>query len=355
MTYGMQSGSSSDEGDSADSASLRNSPGISPDELLPPVEPPNPAFILQLFVVPGVIVVIIVAVWLAFNWLAQMGSDPLEYVRAIERNNQGRWQAAVNLANALNNERGPQYQELRQNREVVARLAEILQNEIRDGRPDDENSITFRYYLCKTLGAFAVPEALPALIEASQTARDPKENEVRRGALEAIALLAENVRKADAAKPLEGSELDAALREAAGDEDPLVRSSAAFAMGVVASEPSLKKLRGMLGDGYPDVRFNAATGLARHGDAAAAEVLIEMLDPEAAEGVKVEKEAPSRDFKRGLIQVNGLRAIEQLLQNNPQVDGKQFVTAIETLRESKLPQQIDVEALNALRIAKERN
>jgi HEAT repeat protein len=353
MTYGMQSESSSDEGDLADSASLRNSPGISPDELLPPVEPPNPAFILQLFVVPGVIVLIIVAVWLAFNWLAQMGSDPLEYVRAIERNNQGRWQAAVNLANALNNERGPQYQELRQNREVVARLAEILENEIREGRPDDENSITFKYYLCKTLGAFAVPEALPALIEASRTARDPKENEVRRGALEAIALLAENVRKADA-EPLGGSELENALREAAGDDDPLVRSSAAYAMGVVASEPTLKKLRGMLGDGYPDVRFNAATGLARHGDAAAAEVLIEMLDPEAAEGVKVEKEAPSRDFKRGLIQVNGLRAIEQLLKANPQIDGQQFVAPIETLRQSKLPQQVDIEAVNVLRIAKER-
>ena len=40
-----------------------NSPpsrGLSPDEALPPVEPPNAGFILQLFIVPGVIVVVVV-------------------------------------------------------------------------------------------------------------------------------------------------------------------------------------------------------------------------------------------------------------------------------------------------------
>jgi hypothetical protein len=52
--------------------------------------------------------------------------------------------------------------------------------------------------------------------------------------------------------------------------------------------------------------------------------------------------------------VNGLRAIEQLLKANPQIDGQQFVAPIETLRQSNLPQQVDIEAVNVLRIAKER-
>ena len=71
------------------------------DESLPPVEPPSAGFILQLFIVPAVMVVIIVLVWLMFNWLAHMGSDPQDYVAALRRGNVARWQAAVNLANAM--------------------------------------------------------------------------------------------------------------------------------------------------------------------------------------------------------------------------------------------------------------
>src|SRR5271170_3079118 len=74
-----------------------------PGDMLPPVEPPSAGFILQLFVVPGIIVVIIVMVWLLFNWVARTGNDPEEYVRALKRENVNSWQAAVNLANALGN------------------------------------------------------------------------------------------------------------------------------------------------------------------------------------------------------------------------------------------------------------
>jgi hypothetical protein len=62
-----------------DSAS-RTPSTLSPNDALPPVEPPSAGFILQLFVIPGVIVTIIVLVWLLFNWLAQMGNDPQAYV-----------------------------------------------------------------------------------------------------------------------------------------------------------------------------------------------------------------------------------------------------------------------------------
>ena len=77
---------------------------VSPDDSLPPVEPPSAAFLVQLFLVPALIVGIIVFVWLAFHWLAQLGNDPEGYVRALKRPSEGRWQAALNLANDL---RGP--------------------------------------------------------------------------------------------------------------------------------------------------------------------------------------------------------------------------------------------------------
>jgi len=62
---------------------------------LPPVEPPGAGFIVQLFLVPGVIVVVVVVIWVLFNWLAQKGNDRDAFVRALSRNNEARWQAEL--------------------------------------------------------------------------------------------------------------------------------------------------------------------------------------------------------------------------------------------------------------------
>jgi HEAT repeat protein len=281
-----------------------------------------------------------------------MGNDPRAYVKAISRNNEGRWQAAVNLANALNNERGEGFEQLRRDRDTVKDLAAVLETELDDRRLEtqlDEKSITFRIFLCRALGSFEVPDGLPALLKAVHTNRDPRERDVRRSALEGIALLADNVRRADPAKPLESQELTATLLSAAGDSDPLVRSTAAFAMGVVGGDPLISRLQAMLDDANPDVRFNAATGLARHGDPKAAPVLVEMLDPEEKAGIEVEKEEQSRVFKQALIQFNGVRAVETLIGANPKLDRSQLVTAVEKLLASKPPKNVELEAQKLLR------
>jgi uncharacterized protein YjiS (DUF1127 family) len=325
---------------------------FSVEDALPQVEPPSAGFILKLFVIPGVIVTMIVLVWLLFNWLAQMGNDPANYVRAIRRNNEGRWQAAVNLANALNNERGEGFKQLRRDRQTVRELAAVLDEEIDDDRLEtqlDEKPVTFRMFLCRALGSFEVPEGLPALLKAVNTNRDPRERDVRRSALEGIALLADNVRNADPANPLESKELTATLLSAAGDSDPLVRSSAAYAIGIVGGDQLMARLRVLLEDANPDVRYNSATGLARHGDPRAADVLKDMLDPEATAGVEIEKEAQSRAFKQALIQFNGLRAIETLIRTNPAVDRDQFIPAVEKLLASKPPKNVELEARKVLR------
>src|SRR5882757_6684615 len=101
---------------------------ILPQNSLPPVEPPSAGFIVQLFVVPGVIVTIIVLVWLMFNWLAQQGNDPYSYVEALGHNNDARWQAASNLADALQMEKKDG--ELRNDPAIAKKLAAILDTEI---------------------------------------------------------------------------------------------------------------------------------------------------------------------------------------------------------------------------------
>ena len=55
------------------------------EEILPPVEQPSAGFIVQLFVIPGMIVLVIVMVWLGLSWLAHHGTHPEELVRQKRR------------------------------------------------------------------------------------------------------------------------------------------------------------------------------------------------------------------------------------------------------------------------------
>ena len=143
---------------------------LSPDDALPPVEPPSAGFILQLFVVPAVIVGIIVLVWLSFTWLAQMGSNPEKYIEGLSRNNEARWQSAAALADVLNNKSNVA---LKQDEKLAGRLADILDGELKTGSTD-EKLVALRVFLCRALGEFQVAEVVPVLVRASDR-RDPKE------------------------------------------------------------------------------------------------------------------------------------------------------------------------------------
>ena len=68
------------------------------------------------------------------------------------------------------------------------------------------------------------------------------------------------------------------LGEFLDSDDPGLRMSSAAALGAIDSPEILPLLRKALGDGDPDTRRNAAVSLARHGDPAGQEVLIDMLN-----------------------------------------------------------------------------
>ena len=326
---------------------------FSPDDALPPVEPPSAGFILQLFVVPGVIVVVVVIVWLMFNWLAHMGNDRDAYVRALNRNNDARWQAAFNLANALRVERASGKPDLMLDDQLAKKLADILDREI-DAGSMDEHPISLRIYLSRALGEFHVDDGLPVLIKAAATERDDRESDVRRAAIEGIALLADSFEAGDK-RFVENEPLQEALAEAARDADHRTRSAAAVAMGVIGGPAFVDKLHFALEDSHPDVRYNAAVRLARLGDAAAVDVLAEMLDQDETAGVEVEQQKDMRPFKRSLITVNALRATEELAGRNPTANLSTLEAAVDRLRDSDAPAEIRVEATSALRQLRKRD
>lgn len=322
------------------------SPGMLPDDALPPVEPPSAGFIVQLFVVPGVIVLVVVLIWLMFNWLAQKGSDRDALVRDLSRNNAARWQAAFTLAQDLKSERNVRNPRLTVDPELAKELGRILHEEIEAGSLD-ENPLTLRIFLSRALGEFRIPDPLPVLIEAATTVRDEKENDVRLAALEGIALLADGV-GADHEQFAKNSRLEEVLLDAASDPDPRTKSVAAVALGVIGTPAMIEKLVFMLGDANPDVRYNAAVRLAQQGNAASQPVLLEMLDPNETAGVDVEKEKQMQAFKRALITVNALRAAGQLAEKNQGADLSELQKSIETLKAGDVSQETRLEATAAL-------
>ena len=301
-------------------------------DTLPPVSPPSAGFLMQLFVVPMVIVIIIVMVCLMFNWLAHLGTNPHDLVDDLARLNPGSWQKALNIANMLCD---PRQEELRRDEKLAERLAKILDEQIEAGELDPE-PIKLREYLCSALGVFEIEEGQASLMRAASTQRDIKEIAVRMAAIEALA------RRADAVpsgreRMQSNSELmrivQAASEESGGPPEQRVlndqlRSRAAYAFGVIGGQQSLDRLAVMISDPYPPTRFNAATGLARNGDPRAIPQLREMLDPSS---LSMPDGVPVNDATRITVVSNALRASTQLANANPTADLSDLEASISEL------------------------
>jgi HEAT repeat protein len=228
-------------------------------------------------------------------------------------------------------------------------VGRLLDEEI-DKASQQENDLKLRVYLAKCLGEFTVPDAVDVLLKASTTQRHEDEVEVRWAAVCSLAVMADSCDNLTTAAP----EVVPTLIELSGDDETVVRSAAAFALGVVGDEESLSRLTFLLDDAYPDVRYNAATGLCRHGVASDDEVvhelfgvLSEMLDPDATAGITVEEDVEAtREAKRWMIVSNGLRAVQQFVAANPEVDVNPLAASLKRLEADDVKRVVRKAAAN---------
>lgn len=291
----------------------RASRQIRADDPLPPVEPPSAGFLVQLFVVPLTIVSCGLFVVWGFYWLAQMGNDPESYVRALRRNNEGRWQVALNFANDL---RGPGGAALKADPELAGDLAGILDDEIASGRTKGsggaaEQAKTLCGYLCRALGEFAVPEAAAPLMERAADGEDPQ---TARAAVEALAVLSANLSAAGRSFA-DPAAVAAAVLDASASDVETLRSSAAYTLGVLGGGPAVARLRELVEDAGDDVRYNAAIGLARQGDEAAWKTLEEMLALPDAVPAAGDQQGQAERYRRAMIVVNALKGVGLLVDS----------------------------------------
>jgi len=307
--------------------------------------------LVQLILLPLVIVTVMVLVVLFFGWLAHTGGTPRGYVDDLRDPDRASWHSAANLNNLLTD---PRHEQLRHDRVLAGELADLLKKHLRHGNMD-ENAVHLRALLCRALGEFCVVDGLPALIEAARLERDEAEIHVRLSALEAIAVLADNTgpsvvrENADVLPALAEAAQEGSAPQDAPRGRELLRERAAFALGVFGGEKARQMLAVMLSDRCPNVRYNAATGLARHGDERAVSVLTQMLAADNSlpdEGELGPKEV--RQGKRNVILLNALRATAQLAAQNPSADLTQLKSSVAQLVEAEVDRSIRLEAAHVL-------
>jgi hypothetical protein len=238
---------------SADPSTSPNTTPTAEPRGLPPVHPPSARFLLELFLVPGLIVAVIVLVWLFVIWLTGGGSHtPEHFLQKLDDTNpEVRWRGAADLAQEL-----PRNARLSNDADFALKLCERLQKALREDteaekRLRDKRSTLskedqaaerhkidkereYLVFLIGCLGRFTAPVGLPLLCQIAEqdTGLDPHPLALRRRqAVYALAQLGESQTRFDALTSVEKAVIINALSK--GEEDPKRRDWAKVAESIL--------------------------------------------------------------------------------------------------------------------------
>jgi HEAT repeat protein len=225
---------------------------VPPEEELPVEEEAGSGALrsfLGLFVVPLLVVLLCVAIFIGFGWIAYDRQSTRDYLNDLESTwKPRRVQAAYELSKILVSDPSA----LEKEEGAKAQVRRLFQE------ADDPE---MKRYLALVLGRTGDREALPLLVGAL----NGEDDRTRIYALWALGILGD---------PQAREPLTAALT----DQDPGIRKTAAFALGELNDPSVVASLRPLLDDAATDVRWNAALSLARLGSADGVPVLESMLD-----------------------------------------------------------------------------
>jgi len=207
---------------------------------LPPVTPPSGKFIVQLFLVPGLIVGLIVCMLLLFNWWIGGPRSPEAFLHKLDDPNpEVRWRAAADLALVLKQderlagdgafaielaERADRAREASESAEktFADRYASLTEKEVQIETAKLEPERNYLQYLCACLGYFRVPAGVEILdkLASQESSLEPQALAARRRrAVWALADLGENLRHFDEAKLPDQDVILASLDRLKGEMD----------------------------------------------------------------------------------------------------------------------------------------
>ena len=325
-------------------AELSKSPPL-PD--LPPVEAPSAGFVVQLFVIPALVVLVVIIVWLLFGKLAGGERDAMEYVRQLQLPT-ANWRSAFELASLIQNDPS-----VAGDPKLLGALTELLSHELdRYEKSNSQEDPKLAQYVALTLGAFQTLEAqtqsgqpvdpLVPLIRALEPKFDPV---IR---IAAVGSLAKQAARLDG--KLDDPGAVKALGETAADANPQLRQMAVYALGFFGGPDVTPILRDRIrSDEDRFTRYNAAVALGRRGDLAAQnDPSRDALHLRPRQGDRDGFRPRRKQNKLEAIQLEAIEAIRTSIRNEAPELARSLRPELEKLTTSGLV-SIRSQALEALR------
>jgi HEAT repeat protein len=246
-----------------------------------------PALAVQFFLIPLAVVAVTVSVYVGFRSLLTDARTAQDYLAEIQNGGTDRrWPAAYELSRLMADPK------VRADRTLGPALVRAFEQ----ARTDDP---AVRRYLALAIGRLD-PPLPPRAIDDLTGALADADGDVRISAIWAL-----------------GSSADESvvpkLKALYESSDAGIRKMIVYALGALPGDAQVITLRSALEDSVPDVRWNAAVALARHGERDGAAVIRQMLDRDYVEHVVTrdvrqdEDEDPIAD-----VMISGLRAAAAL-------------------------------------------
>jgi HEAT repeat protein len=247
-----------------------------------------PALAVQFFLIPLAVVAVTACVYVGFRSLLADARTPQDYLAEIQRGGSDRrWPAAYELSRLMADPK------VRADRSLTPALVKAFQQ--------SKGDVQVRRYLALAIGRLDPPLPADAVTELTHALDDP-DGETRISVIWAL-----------------GSSGDPAVVArlvplyAAPDADAGVRKMVVYALGALPGNAQVDTLRAALQDPAPDVRWNAAVGLSRHGNRDGVPVLKQMLDRAYVEqAVKRDVRQDENQDPIADVMISGLRAAATL-------------------------------------------
>ena len=268
-----------------------------------------PALAVQFFLIPLAVVAVTVVAYLGFRSMLTDTRGAREYLAEVQNGGTDRrWPAAYELSRLMDDPK------VRADRS----LAPALVNAFEQAKDDDPR---IQRYLALAIGRLDPPIPAEAIDVLSKSLDEPDRvatpgteawmsrltgrsdsdlSEVRISTIWALGASGDP-RVAERLQPFYQS------------PDAGIRKVVVYALGALPGDTQLETLRAALQDAAPDVRWNAAVGLARHGDRQGAGVIRQMIDRDYVEHVVTRDVRQDQDLDPiADVMISGLRAAAAL-------------------------------------------
>lgn len=270
-----------------------------------------------LFVFPMLIAVTMALLLSGIVLLTHEDETPESLITAIKTGAPSkRWQKAYELSNELNRDGG-----MLRSMGIMNEIIHILN----DGEHYDAKT---RAYMAMALGRFRSEESRAALKTALSEVDDSDDPKLTLFLIWALA----NYQNQNDAKDI--------FRFLQSQHDDL-RKAVAYVLGVLNAQEAIPELQRSLEDSVVDVRWNAATSLARLGDNSGKNILFQMLDRTRLKSVYELKDSGIEQVMVNAAKAAGLifddqvkRVLEPISQTDPSLKVRE--AALNSLNQKKL-------------------